>query len=395
MHIILRLNSLEQKSVLIISSIISIRLLGIFLILPTFSIHAQMYSGATIALSGVAFGIYALAQSLLQTPFGWLSDKFGRKKILILGLLLFSLGSLACAMAENIYELILARVIQGCGAVGSVAIASLGDLTRPEVRTQAFSITGIVVGISFIFSLIVGPFLASYLGFASLFYILTALGITSTVLTLVFFPEIKKQAPKYAVSLKKILKNSKEIKKLLFSSFVISFVLNLFLFIYPLSFKQTLATIPPMWKIYIITIIPAAAFVYPYIRVAERNNSLDTATKIGTLLLITSFIAYFAAGSKHIWLYITGITFFLGYTIYQAILPAFLTLRTPEGNRGTFSGFYNLSNFFGASLGGMLAGIMYEANHNLPIIVGILLLLLWSILGIPKSPKKKTQTQNY
>lgn len=387
----MRLNSIEQRSVLIISSIISLRLLGIFLILPTFSIYAQMYSGSTITLSGIAFGIYALAQSLLQIPFGWLSDRFGRKKILILGLLLFSSGSLACAMAENIYELIFARIVQGCGAVGSVAIASLGDLTRPEVRAQSFSITGIIIGTSFILSLIIGPFLASYLGFASLFYILTTLGITSIVLTFLFFPEMENPTPKYEVSLIKILRDNNELKKLLFSSFVISFVLNLFLFIYPLSFKQALASIPPMWEIYIITIIPAAILVYPYIKTAERKDSLDTATKIGAFLLIASFIVYSMADSKHLWLYITGMTFFLGHTIYQSLLPAFLTLRTPEGKRGTFSGFYNLSNFFGASLGGMLAGVMYETNHALPIIVSLLLLLTWSTVGVPQSPEKNNK----
>ena len=129
----MKLSSEEKRSTFTIAVIVSTRLLGIFLILPVFSIYAKMYPGATLSLASIAFGIYPLVQSLLQLPFGWASDRFGRKKVLIFGLALFSFGSLVCAMADNIYKLIAARALQGSGAVGAVAIASLGDLVRPKL----------------------------------------------------------------------------------------------------------------------------------------------------------------------------------------------------------------------------------------------------------------------
>ena len=165
----MKLNRYELRSVLVIGTIIALRLLGIFLIIPVFSIYAVNYEGATLSSAGVAFGIYALTQSLLQIPFGMASDRFGRKPVIVFGLLIFCIGSVLCAFADNIWELIITRAIQGSGAIGAVAIAVLGDCTRNEVRAQSFMLTGIIIGTAFITSLIVGPVLAGKFGFESLF----------------------------------------------------------------------------------------------------------------------------------------------------------------------------------------------------------------------------------
>lgn len=177
----------ETQAVIIVSLIVALRLLGIFLLFPIFSAYAIKYPNATLPLVGIAFGIYPLVQGLLQIPFGWASDRFGRRPILFIGLFLFSLGSLICGMAENITQLILARVLQGSGAVSAVAMAALGDLTRHQVRAQAFTITGITVGAAFMVGLLGGPFLAAHLGFHSLFYLLAALSFFSMLVTVFFF----------------------------------------------------------------------------------------------------------------------------------------------------------------------------------------------------------------
>jgi MFS family permease len=186
----MEISNTEIKAVTVISMIMGLRLLGIFFILPVFSVYTINYPEATLTLTGIAFGIYALSQSLLQIPFGWASDIFGRKPIIIIGLLLFSFGSLLCAMAASINQLILARVIQGSGAIGAVAIAALGDSTRPQIRAEAFTITSIIIGVSFIVGLICGPFVAAKLGFKSLFYTLTLLGLIALIVTVYYFPKI-------------------------------------------------------------------------------------------------------------------------------------------------------------------------------------------------------------
>lgn len=391
----MKLNKSEVQSILTISSVVSLRLLGIFLILPVFSIYAQEYPGSTLTLSGIAFGIYALFQSLLQIPFGYASDRYGRKNVMIAGLLIFSAGSVICGFADNINELIIARALQGCGAVGAVAIAALGDLTRPSVRAQSFSITGIIIGSTFISSLVLGPLLASFMGFRSLFFILAALGFVAIVLTIYFFPEIKKSEYKSNEPLRGImsLNMDQEIKKLFVSVFTVSFVLNLFLFVYPLSLQSINVNTAEIWKIYLIIVLPSALFVYPYIRYSEKKGTLGNGTRIGFVFLLLSFALYFFGQNFSYLLYLTGIVFFLGHTIYQSILPAFLTLRIPSRNRGVTSGFYNLSSFFGASVGGMLSGMMYELNTQMPILICILVIFVWIYLGLPAQPDQNTSGQ--
>ncbi|MGI9534839.1 MAG: MFS transporter [Thermodesulfobacteriota bacterium] len=384
----MKLNSAEKKSTFTIALIISTRLLGIFLILPVFSIYATEYPYANLTLAGIAFGIYALTQSILQIPFGWASDKYGRKKILIFGLLLFSFGSLICAMADNIYELIIARAIQGSGAVGSVAIASLGDLTRPEVRAQAFTISGIVIGIAFVISLVVGPLLAYEIGFNSLFYVLSALGLFGIIITLIFFPKIKTVKDfENSSNLLNIVRN-KDIKSLLLAAFILSFCLNLFLFIYPLSWQNLQVPVSKYWIIYLVVLLPSGFFVYPYIKYSEKKGSLKNAIKLAFLFLFLCFITYLLDDRNKFILILTGILFFLGHTIYQSLLPTFLTQRVSSENRGSSSGIYNLANFFGASMGGMLSGFLYSINSFYPLLISLAVLILWVISGLPKQPEK-------
>ena len=386
----MKLNSYEKKSTFTIALIISLRLSGIFLILPVFSVYTSDYPGSTLTLAGIAFGIYALTQSLFQIPFGWASDRYGRKRILIIGLILFSIGSIICALAGNIYELILARALQGSGAVGSVAIASLGDTTRPQVRAQAFTITGIVIGIAFIVSLVLGPLLAIKIGFNSLFYILGLLGFVAIVITYFLFPVIKKEdtQPQSAKKILDIISNW-DIKLLLIAAFILSFVLNLFLFIYPLSWTSLDFSTSNFWLIYLIIILPSGLITYPYIKHSEKNNQLKRTIKIGFLFLILGFIVYFIGNKGRVVLIATGILFFLGHTIFQSIMPAFLTQRISSENRGVSSGVYNLANFLGASFGGMLSGFLYSINIDLPLIISLSILIIWIFIGLPRQPDKE------
>ena len=384
----MKLNSEEKKSTFTISLIISTRLLGIFLILPVFSIYATDYPEATLTLAGIAFGIYALTQSLLQIPFGWASDKYGRKRVLIFGLVLFSFGSLICAMADNIYELIIARAIQGSGAVGSVAIASLGDLTRPEVRAQAFTISGIVIGIAFVISLVVGPLLAYEIGFDSLFYVLAVLGLSGIIITKIYFPKIDSISNfEKSSNLFNIVKN-KDIKSLLIAAFILSFCLNLFLFIYPLSWQYLQVPVSNFWVIYLIVLLPSGFFVYPYIKYSEKKANLRNAIKLGFVFLFLCFVTYLVDDRSKYILILSGVLFFLGHTIYQSLLPTFLTQRVSSDSRGSSSGIYNLANFFGASLGGMISGFLYSLNSYYPILISLAVLVLWLISGLPRQPQK-------
>jgi MFS family permease len=385
----MNLNSSEYKAVVTVALIMATRLLGIFLILPVFSVYAERYPGSDLTMAGIAFGIYALAQSILQLPFGWASDKLGRKPVLIIGILLFTAGSIYCGMADSIKELIIARLIQGSGAVSSVAIASLGDVTRPQVRAQSFTIVGVSIGVAFLMAIVAGPYLAAKIGFSSLFYILAALGAVSLLITLFFFPAIEKENEEPVAARAGLwrIATMPEMRSLYSASLVVSLLVNLFVFVFPLSWKALGVSDAGLWKVYLITLIPTALFIFPYIRSAEKRKALSTATKAAWGLIALAFLVYPAGAGYSLILYGAGMAYFAGHTIMQSLLPAFLTQTVGQEKRGSATGIYNLLSFFGSSLGGMLSGYLYQMSPSLPLIFGFILIILWGITGLPQSPQ--------
>ncbi|HXF75675.1 MAG TPA: MFS transporter [Methylomirabilota bacterium] len=377
----------EILPVIVLSLISSLRLLGIFLMLPIFSAYAVRYPGASTALAGVAFGIYALTQSILQIPLGWASDRWGRKRVLIVGLALFTLGSVGCALAKDIHALILARALQGTGAVGSVAFAALADLTRASVRTQAYTITGIAIGASFMVGLLAGPFLAAHIGFDGLFYLLAFLSFLSMILAAVSFPEPRPGSPPESpMGLRSILAHT-HLRPIFIAAFILSFALNLFFFTYPLSWTGIGLDKADLWKVYLIIFLPSVFLVFPYMRRAEKLGQFHWPLRIGWLTATVGYALYLFGAQYDLLLYLSGSAFFFGYSLYQPILPAFLSQRVPAEGRGTATGIYNFFGFIGSSLGGMLGGALIHISPSFPELLGVAILLAWFFLGLPAPPE--------
>ena len=380
----------EIAPVIIVSLISALRLLGIFLMLPIFSAYAVRYPNASTGLAGLAFGIYALVQCIFQIPLGWASDRWGRKPVLIIGLALFALGSIACALANDIYSLILARSLQGTGAVGSVAFAALADLTRPSVRTQAYTITGIAIGISFMFGLLAGPFLAAKIGLSGLFYVLAFFSCLSLILAAISFPaEEGGPQAKPAMALRPILAHN-HLRPIFVATFVLSFALNLFFFTYPLSWTEIGLEKAELWKVYLVIFLPSVFFVFPYMRRAEKQGRFRMPIVIGWLTATVGYGIYLFGAQYDLLLYVSGAAFFFGYSVYQPILPAFLSQYVPTAGRGTASGIYNFFGFIGASLGGILGGALIHISPSLPELLGVVLLVAWFFVGLPLPPESSS-----
>jgi len=377
----------EIAPVIVVSLISALRLLGIFLMLPIFSAYAVRYPNASLALAGVAFGIYALSQCVFQIPLGWASDRWGRRPVLVVGLALFSLGSLGCALATDIYGLIFARALQGSAAVGSVALAALADFTRPSVRTQAFTITGIAIGSAFIIGLLGGPVLAAHIGLNGLFYVLAALGFLSMLLAWTSFPQAREPSKhEPPLALKPIL-FSIDLRPIFIATFVLSFALNLFFFTYPLSWTEIGLEKADLWKVYLIIFLPSIVLVFPYMRRAEKRGHYRLPILLGWLTATAGYMVYLLGAQYDFLLYLSGAAFFLGYSLFQPMLPAFLTQRIPQGGRGAATGVYTFFGFVGSSLGGMLAGALIHISPSLPELLGVILLVLWFFLGLPAAPE--------
>jgi len=373
--------------VIVVSLISALRLLGIFLMLPIFSVYAVQYPGANAGLAGVAFGIYALTQSVLQIPLGWASDRWGRRPVLVIGLALFGLASVGCGLAQNIFQLIVARALQGVGAVGSVALAALADFTRPAVRTQAFTITGIAIGSSFMIGLLGGPVLAAHIGLNGLFYVLAALGFLAMLLAWTSFPQAREPSRhEPSLALRPIL-FSIDLRPIFIATFVLSFALNLFFFTYPLSWTEIGLDKADLWKVYLIIFLPSIVLVFPYMRRAEKRGHYRLPILLGWLTATAGYVVYLLGAQHDFLLYLSGAAFFLGYSLFQPMLPAFLTQRIPQGGRGAATGVYTFFGFVGSSLGGMLAGALVHISPSLPEFLGVLLLVLWFFLGLPTAPE--------
>ena len=372
---------------IVVSLISALRLLGIFLVLPVFSVYAVHYPEASLAMAGVAFGAYALTQSILQIPLGWASDRWGRKPILLIGLALFGVGSIGCGLAQNIFQLIIARVIQGTGAIGSVALAALADLTRPAVRTQAFTVTGIAIGSAFMIGILGGPLLAASIGLSGLFYVLAALAFSAMVLAAISFPKKNRSVDKQpAMAFKPILMHG-ELRPIFIAAFVLSFTLNLFFFTYPLSWADIGLDRAELWKVYLIIFLPSALLVFPYMRRAERLGRFRMPIMIGWLTAMTGYAVYLVGAQSDLLLYVSGAAFFFGYSLFQPLLPTFLTKRIPQAGRGTATGVYTFCGFIGSSLGGMLGGVLIHIYPSLPEFLGVMLLVLWYFSGLPTAPE--------
>lgn len=381
------MNSQEKIAVTILSSIISLRLLGIFLVLPIFSSYIISYPGATPALAGLAFGIYPLIQSLLQLPFGWISDRWGRKRMLMIGLFLNSLGGFLCWRVETIGEFILARMVQGSGSVSAVTMAAMSDFTRPEVRARSFTILGIFIGTTFTLGILGGPYLARFIGLKGLFFILGMLGALAMVMVLILLPQIPRTSLRAPLPIRKML-TSPEIRKLYAASFNLAFLLNLFFLIYPLDLGTQGVPRGELWKIYLVIFTPTLILVYPFIHVSEKGNRLHLVERFGWGIMATGIMAYLAFFlHRSIVLYIAGAAFFLGYSMFQPLLPTFLTRRTPNTSTGTATGFYNLFGFLGSSAGGILGGILYNLRPVYPLVLSLAILLGWGIWGLPAPPE--------
>jgi MFS family permease len=380
----------EIGPVVVVSLISALRLLGIFLMLPIFSAYAVQYPGASVALAGVAFGIYALTQCIFQIPLGWASDRWGRKPVLVFGLALFAIGSVGCALAKDIHGLILARALQGTGAVGSVAFAALADLTRPSVRTQAYTITGIAIGTSFMIGLLAGPILAAQIGLSGLFYVLGGLAVLSMILAATSFPSQQRgRESEPPMAFRPILTHI-DLRPIYIAAFILSFALNLFFFTYPLSWTAIGVEKAQLWKVYSIIFLPSVFLVFPYMRRAEKQGRFRVPIVIGWLTATVGYAVYLFGAQYDLFLYVSGGAFFFGYSLYQPILPAFLSHRIPTAGRGTASGIYNSFGFVGSSLGGMLGGALIHISPSLPEFLGVALLVVWYFLGLPIPPESSS-----
>jgi len=372
-----RENLQELRYAATLSGVITLRMLGLFLILPVFMILAQGMQGFTPQAAGIAVGIYGLTQAILQQPFGWLSDHWGRKPVLLIGLALFAAGGVVAAMADTMVMLIIGRALQGCGAIAGVAMALAADLTRPERRPVIMAIIGIGIGGAFLLSMGLSVPLATLLGLQGLFWLTVVFAIMGMGLVLTL---PGKPVP-IEVPLQQGAFDMRPVWLLAVSVFLLHSAMTLlFVALPPMLVNEFGYSLTEHWKIYVPAMTGSILLMLPVLRKVGSSRSE------GRMLPWAFFILALAVGILPVSASLTALgvllaVYFLGFNLLEAAMPSLLSRITGSRGRGRRLGIYSTFQFLGAFFGGAGGGwLLGSYGSEVALQVAAAISLIWGVV---------------
>ena len=355
----------ELRAAASLAAVFSVRMLGLFMIYPVFALAAQGLRGATPYTIGLALGIYGLTQGLLQMPFGLLSDRLGRKPMVVAGLILFGLGSAWAASAHSIGTMIGGRALQGAGAVGSVILALVADLTAEEHRTKAMALVGMTIGLSFLVAIVTGPLVAGWIGISGIFWLMSALALLGILITLFVVPtprrtRVHREAEPVPALIGSALRN-RELLRLDFGIFALHAMLTASFLAVPALFASTLGVASRQeWLVYLPILLFSVVVMVPAIIVGERKRHMKGVLVAAVAALALSQFMLAFGGANRLVLLAALAVFFAGFNIMEASLPSLVTKTAPPGATGTATGVYSSSQFLGIFVGGLAGGWIHQ-----------------------------------
>lgn len=370
------------KKVLPLSLIVALRFFGLFIVLSVLSQYAKELPGGTAFLAGVALGGYALTQAVLQVPFGVMSDKIGRKKTILFGLLLFAAGSVVAAVADNIYTLLIGRFLQGAGAIGSVVTAMIADYVKEDQRAHAMAVMGMTIAMSFAAAMIIGPIMAGVLSVSSLFWLTAVLSLSALVILFTAVPEPPKIVHHYSeeeAKIKHVFKD-KDLVRMYITFLFHSGTMAIAFFLIPIVMKEKFGmTTMDYWKVYlpavffgILAMAPAAIFGEKY----SKGKEVFLAS-IG--FIIASFLLM--GFSSSFFLFAVGATFFfIGFNMFEPLLQSFVAKFAKVHQKGAALGVANTFAYVGIFLGGAIGGWLYGHYSAKGVTIFVVILsILWAL----------------
>ncbi len=375
----------ERRAGIGLASIFALRMLGLFLILPVFSVYAkELPSGNNVALVGLAIGAYGLTQTFFQIAYGAASDRFGRKPVIVFGLLLFAVGSFVAAAAHDIHGIILGRVLQGAGAISAAVTALAADLTREQHLTKTMAMIGSSIGLVFALSMVGAPLLYAWIGMPGIFAltgVLSLLAIFVVLRVVPAAPAVPRQ-PGWS-SFVEVLANPL-LLRLNFGVFALHLMQTAMWVLLPSALVASGGlTVGEHWKIYLPTVLLSFVFMVPAIIAAEKRGRMKLVfnAAIALLLAVQLGFAFFGAGllSLAFWLFL----FFVAFNVLEATQPSLISRIAPAHAKGAALGIYNTTQSLGLFLGGALGGFLAKSAGPFAVWgVSAVLAAVWLAVGL-------------
>ena len=397
-----RMTRIELRSTISLASIYGLRMLGMFLILPIFAIYAEGYAGGNNhMLVGAALGAYGLTQALFQLPFGMASDKFGRKKIIIIGLVMLIIGSIVAALASDIYMVILGRAIQGAGAVSAAVTALVADLTREEHRTKAMAMIGATIGVTFAISLVAGPIFAQWAGIAGIFWLTAILAVLAILVIKFVVPNpllsgFHSDASAAPTKLKDVLKNT-QLLRLNYGIFALHAAQMAMFVVVPFAIKSTSnLSVNQHWQIYLPVLLGSFLLMIPAIIVGEKRGHLKPVF-VGAVALMLIAQLCFAGLINQFWGIVFSLfAYFVAFNTLEASLPSLISKLAPAAAKGTAMGVYNTSQSLGVAAGGLAGGYLsHYYGYSSVFVFCAVLMSLWLLLTFSMKTPPAVRTKMY
>lgn len=387
----------QGRNIAALASLYAFRMLGLFMVLPVLMLYADDYQHSTAFLMGLALGAYGFSQALLQIPFGIWSDRWGRKPVIALGLIVFAIGSVIAAVADTVYGLIFGRFLQGAGAIASALMAMVGDLTSEENRTKAMAAIGASIGVAFSIALIVGPLISSFGGPAAIFWLTAAFALLGLAILIWILPNPPRSAGPTTNTnlLGSVLKNP-HLLRLDWGILVLHFVLMANFVVLPTLLQSVLDLEGDRhWQVYLPLLALAFLAMLPFIILAERKGRVKQVFLAAVALLgLMQFTLALGLYKLALPLLVCLFFFFMAFNLLEASLPSLISKTVPSHMRGTANGIYSTSQFAGAFLGGSLGGAVLTWGG----VSGVFILcsaaaVLWLLLALPMTVPGQSESR--
>lgn len=391
-----KLNTLEKRTAVSLASVFAIRMLGLFMLMPIMAIYGQSLEGVSPLWIGLAIGAYGLTQAAFQIPMGWLSDKYGRRRIIVLGLIIFAIGSVIAGLAEDIVTVTIGRAIQGMGAIASAVLALAADVTREEQRPKVMAVIGMCIGLSFSVALVLGPMVAESFGLSGVFYLTAVLAVVGIVVVLALVPNAVTKAKSGEITASSsqlfTMMCNRQLLRLDFGVLVLHLMMTSMFIAIPVLFSNSGFLVSDHWVAYLPILLLSFVFMVPMLIIAAKKGQEKQFFLVAIVMLIMASVGL-AIQTDFTTIIAMLFVFFIGFNFLEASLPAHVSRISPAGQKGTAMGVYSSSQFLGAFFGGITGGYVAETfGFSYLFASNAALALLWFVFAsgmiLPISSKR-------